>query len=303
MGLAERGVVAVAGVLLGVLAFLAAGSPAAAEPDPARLAQIQGPMVFALVRGRSEACEPTCPEWISAEGTITDNSPVAFRKILERIGGRKLPVIVSSAGGSIKAALELGELIRQKGLRTIAGQTDMWNCVPSDPECRPADGLYRGEASSSGFCHSACTIMFAGGLERRAAQYARLAVHMPYTLEKSVQNVYERKYKIVNGKKVRAKGKRMKKRIIRDTIKPISARELDQIGDYFGRMGVSRAIIEMYRSTPPQDMRMLLQYEIRELNLVTDRGGVEALVAPGVCLGEWRALSCVTRKGARVSPL
>jgi Predicted periplasmic protein len=277
-------------------------SPEAAAQVVIRYGPGEKPMVFAVVRGRSEACEPTCPEWISAEGMITDDSPAALREVLDGIGDRNLPLILSSAGGSIDAAIEMGRMIRERGLGIVVGRTADWACAPADPDCRPQDGLYRAEAQPEGFCHSACTIMFAGGVERRAESQARLGVHMPYRMRTTEQKIYENRYKIVDGKKVRTKGKRLKKRIIRETMAPVSEEELETIAGYFVEMGVEPDIIDLFRSTPSSDMLILPDYEKHRFKLVTDRHGIEALAAPGRCTGDRPAPNCVTREGAEARP-
>ena len=71
-------------------------------------------MVFVVVRGGEPGCEPTCPEWISAEGGIVADTPARLTKLLKTVGGRRLPIVVSSPGGDVDAALALGRMIRQR---------------------------------------------------------------------------------------------------------------------------------------------------------------------------------------------
>ncbi|TIV22294.1 MAG: hypothetical protein E5V90_34440, partial [Mesorhizobium sp.] len=53
---------------------------AAAKEDPPDL----GPtMRFVVVRSSATGCEPNCPEWISAEGTIEAGTPALFRRLLK----------------------------------------------------------------------------------------------------------------------------------------------------------------------------------------------------------------------------
>ncbi|TGV31270.1 hypothetical protein EN811_28250, partial [bacterium M00.F.Ca.ET.168.01.1.1] len=53
-------------------------------------------MRFAVVRSSAPGCEPNCPEWISAEGTIETGTPTLFRRLLKTLGGRQLPIVVNS---------------------------------------------------------------------------------------------------------------------------------------------------------------------------------------------------------------
>ena len=70
-----------------------------------------------------KACEPGCPEWISAEGVITPGRRAAFARLVASLGGRRLAVLISSHGGSLRDALEMGVLIRAKGLAVAVART------------------------------------------------------------------------------------------------------------------------------------------------------------------------------------
>ena len=74
------------------------------------------PMAFAVVRSAEPGCEPTCPEWISAEGAIVAATPARLKSLLKTLGGRKLPIVIWSPGGDVDAALALGRMIRQRKL-------------------------------------------------------------------------------------------------------------------------------------------------------------------------------------------
>ena len=62
--------------------------PATATTQPANPAKKQDtplqepPMRFDIIRLSSTACEPLCPEWISADGELTDQSPAKLTKLL-----------------------------------------------------------------------------------------------------------------------------------------------------------------------------------------------------------------------------
>ncbi|MFN7127326.1 MAG: hypothetical protein ACK4M8_15650, partial [Allorhizobium sp.] len=65
-------------------------------------------MQFFVVRSNQPGCEPTCPEWISAEGAIVGGTPARLKKLLKSIGDRRLPIVVTSPGGNVDAAMVLG---------------------------------------------------------------------------------------------------------------------------------------------------------------------------------------------------
>ncbi len=78
-------------------------------------------MVFAHVRSSEAGCEPTCAEWISAEGRIVGDSAAKLKTAIEKIGKRKLPIVIYSPGGDVTAAIAMGRLIRQRGLDIAVG--------------------------------------------------------------------------------------------------------------------------------------------------------------------------------------
>ncbi|TIU85827.1 MAG: hypothetical protein E5W03_09965, partial [Mesorhizobium sp.] len=88
-------------------------------------------MQFAFVRSNAPGCEPTCPEWISAEGAIQADTPALFRRVLKILNGRKLPIVVNSPGGDVNAALTLGRLIRKNKLDIAVGKTQCDRSVSS----------------------------------------------------------------------------------------------------------------------------------------------------------------------------
>ncbi|TIP63717.1 MAG: hypothetical protein E5X63_47215, partial [Mesorhizobium sp.] len=74
-----------------VVAYAKPAPATPVEPQTAQRTDV-GDMRFVLVRGRSFLCDPNCPEWISAEGTISAQTPERLRQLLDTIGDRRLPV-------------------------------------------------------------------------------------------------------------------------------------------------------------------------------------------------------------------
>jgi hypothetical protein len=58
-------------------------------------------MRIVVVRSSQPGCEPKCAEWISAEGAIVLATPELLRKVVNSLGGRKLPILIHSAGGLV----------------------------------------------------------------------------------------------------------------------------------------------------------------------------------------------------------
>jgi hypothetical protein len=147
------------------------------EPGLTTLDKI-GLMRFAVVRGSSPVCDPTCPEWISAEGTISRSTPDRLRKLLDEIGDRLLPIVISSPGGDLPGAMAAGRLIRERGLDVAVARTRFVGCAPETEGCAADNGMFIGVAvDPEGECGSSCPITLAGGVRRLVGPNARLTIH------------------------------------------------------------------------------------------------------------------------------
>jgi len=162
-------------VVLALCCVLAPHAQAGEAPEPKQ-------MQFVVVRANDAACEPTCPEWISAEGVIGARTPELFRRILKTLGGRKLPIVLFSTGGDVNAAIATGRQIRRAGLPVVVGRTWFVGCRPEGKDCKVTEGKgadFLGRAMSyGGYCASECTLMLAGGTERLAPSVAILRMRL-----------------------------------------------------------------------------------------------------------------------------
>ncbi len=130
-------------------------------------------MRFVVVRSNQDGCEPTCPEWISATGTIGPKTPALLKATLKTLAGRKLPLVLRSPGGDIAAAMALGRLIRKNQLSVAVGTTMFFGCQRDEKNCTANDGKgadYIGKAVSLGACSQACTLVLAAGKRRIAGE-------------------------------------------------------------------------------------------------------------------------------------
>jgi hypothetical protein len=153
---------------------------AEAKPAPASVETEAVPldggreMRFVLVRGKSFLCGPDCPEWISAEGTITAQTPERLHQLLDAIGDRRLPLVISSPGGDLLGALAAGRLIRERKLDVAVARTEFVGCDPGEADCAGEDGVHAGPTiDAEGECSSACPIMLAGGIRRASSALRR----------------------------------------------------------------------------------------------------------------------------------
>lgn len=148
-----------------VAAELGKGPPAE-QATPDRMAFT----VFQPCRGSASFCAPQ----ILATGEIDPEAPERLRSFL---GGypHKPTIIFDSPGGSLKAGLQLGLLIREAGLSTRVAPEVRQELTPS------ADGITGFEvlARDAG-CYSACAFAFMGGVSRTIEQGGKLGVHQFY---------------------------------------------------------------------------------------------------------------------------
>jgi len=167
-------------------AGLAAMPPADAanKPDAIVEATKAIPRVeFFVARGGPNACGPGCDSWIAAEGLIDDGAAARLRRVLDKLGARKLPVFFYSPGGDTAESLAIGRLLRQRGLAAGIAVTVPVDCVPAhaveacsklmrQPQPPDAALLLDGAA-----CNSACAYAILGAVRREIAPTAQLGVH------------------------------------------------------------------------------------------------------------------------------
>jgi hypothetical protein len=112
-----------------------------AGPLRPRDAKLATPMTFDLVAGGR----------LMATGTIMPGTAKLFAAEVDKRGAYIKTVVLQSPGGSVTDALAMGRLIRTKKFAT--------------------------EVDNGSYCASACPLVFAGGVERRAAAKAAIGVH------------------------------------------------------------------------------------------------------------------------------
>ena len=289
-----RTVGAIAVAALG-LSVSASGAPAgAAEKAPRR------DMVFSIVRAGTPACEPDCPEWIAADGDITDKTVSAFQAILKTAGGRNLPLLINSLGGRVDAAMTLGRMIRERKMTVEIARTDYLACEPWTRTCEPdfKDGTYYGRANTTfGICNSACPLALAGGVRRIASPLSRIGVHQIVTTQEKYRDRYRiTQKKLSNGKVVTEKRRVERRKIgtVKSTEMPASLRK--NLAEYLTGMNVKPDLIDLMLSTPPDKIRYLNNEELKALGVATEINELEALVGHGICKNRLRPDNCFVRK-------
>ncbi|MER8577683.1 hypothetical protein NKG95_02910 [Mesorhizobium sp. M1423] len=180
--------VSVGGMVVGLLAA-ATLAIASISPDPA--------MTFQLVRNSDPTCEPVCPEWIYAHGSIEPYSPPELRKLFDSLGSRRLPILIESNGGDRRAAEEMGRMLRKRRLTTGIGLTSFEKCTER-LACQKQPYLAGKARFVLATCISACPLLFAGGLTRLNSARNVVAVHIGTAV---IYTDKDRKFQALNGKR------------------------------------------------------------------------------------------------------
>lgn len=288
--------------LICLVSLLAMGHAAfaadAKKSTPEKSAPDFGPtMRFVVVRSSAPGCERTCPEWISAEGSIEAGTPALFKRALKALGGRKLPIVVDSPGGNVEAALTLGRLIRKNKLDIAVGKTRFVGCLPDVKNCKENDGKsarYFGNAYADGaICNSACPLMFSGGIRRVVGEWAFLGVHQITTTYIRTKLLYRTTYRMVKGKKKILSTKVVSRKNAGsyktyEMNKPLERK----LAAYLKEMGVGLGVLETMKSTPASGIQQLAPYDMLQMNLVTSRDAVDLLTAPTLCTSDPLPASC-----------
>jgi hypothetical protein len=242
-------------------------------------------MSFEIVTARGPGGAPDCPRWIAATGQIEAKSAQKLRALLLEAGGARLPVLIHSGGGSVDGAIELGALVRARGLDTVVARLD------ADGQVQP------------GACLSASPLFFAGGLRRLAPDEARIGVHRVMTTLNFSQ--VHRRY--LERRRV-SDGALLSLQVVPESVSTFSEkveRALPalqrKMRAHVAAMGVSADIFPLMESTPAKDMRILFQGEIEWLRLASEFAGPLDLIDPGFRLR--RARLGVFQRGDVVLPL
>jgi hypothetical protein len=227
----------------GLLGLIALPSYADLRP-PARPRGVH-PMRFVRVVSADPACKPNCPEWLSAEGQIVPGSARAFAEAVERLKGRRLPILIHSPGGSVADAGAMGELIREKGLAVAVARTLIANCPDASPKCPDGPGS---AITGGALCASACVLVLAGGVERLASPSARIGVHQITTLVSETEGLAH----------------------LKSTRKIYEQRGVDAaVEAYLDAMGVGDPVMTLMRKTWAASIRWLSPAELKASRLVT----------------------------------
>jgi hypothetical protein len=285
-----------------MMALICGGDALAAKKKltapPAEKTTFAPPMSVVIVRSNEAGCEPLCPQWIQAEGEITTSTPARFEKVFKAMGATKLPIVITSPGGSIEAALQIGHMIRKRKLDVYLGWTNFYVCWPNNRSCKlPPEhhGIYRGEMMTvTAFCNSACPLILAAGVNRLVDSSTAVGVHQPKTVWTQQQIFYRERFVIVKGKKKVIS----RTEVSRKNLKPRVTFGLGnglrkKLAVYYRDMGVDTAILDESEKAAFKDIRVLTVAQLDQFHLRTSAINPLYVLKTGMCRGSKPAYYCV----------
>jgi hypothetical protein len=243
----------------------------AREADPGKSAA----MMVSVVRSAEPGCEPTCFEWIVADGQIVPGTKEQFKKVLAQIGIRKLPILIHSPGGSLDDSLAIGRMVRAKGLDVVVARTKLKPCPSPDIGClkvkpRVIPAL---PDTSISYCASACVFVLAAGTRRLVGKSSVVGVHQIARVAMEVHRIYRVHTQRVWGAPVEVKRELMSER--RVEIGQVEAKPTDsaykRIVAFWAEMGIGPDMNKILMATPNKSMHWLTPAELVSTGIMTAR--------------------------------
>ena len=270
----------------------APSTPAVAKPI------YDAPMRVVIVQADSRHCTAICPEWIAAEGEITPATPALFAKVFKQMGKRKLPILIRSPGGSIRHAMQIGQMIRKRGLDVAVGYTLYSGYAPDKKDCKLPEGragVYEGVALEyNAWCNSACHLVLAAGTHRLAGLGTYVGVHQPRTVWTREIITYRERYRIVKGKKKVIDRKIVSRKPDKSKVTYGIYKGLKkELTAYYRQMGIDLAIITESEKAEFKSINNLTKDQLEKLHLRTNAGGVALLMGNDLCKSTPMPGNCV----------
>ncbi len=273
------------------------------EPKPG-----SQPMQVVIARSTEIGCEPQCLEWISAQGAIDASTPQQFKKVLNSLGKRKLPILIDSTGGAVNEALAIGRMIRAKGLDVIVTKTAFKQCEKTDAVCTTfkARAIHLAMPQSRlSKCASSCAFILAAGTRRYVGAGAYVGLHKIASTITQVQLKYRVTTKYQYGVQVQQHKQLIseKRTVGAKHETPTEDAVYKKITAYFVEMGIAEAVMPMLLSTPHSSIRWLRSTELTSTKLATDfLNGEQILLPPKPLPGVPVAAAPLASPGVPVMP-
>jgi len=234
-------------------------TPPTAKPATVKPAESKPPdtppMTFFVATGEANACGSGCEAWIAADGKIDLGTAQRLRKLLAKLGRRRLPIFLHSGGGSVLGAIEVGRLIRGRNIEVSVARTIPAECTRDDLPDKSCDVLKRSGKdlvaeldTNSAMCNSACVLALSGGAMRAVPPLVRLGVH--------------------------AIGIDLRKTEIPRTALVAATRAANsRIVEFLHDMGINKALFDTSNSVPHESTRFLQRDELVRFGIDTREFG------------------------------
>jgi hypothetical protein len=241
---------------LSVISAVLGGVPALAQDNPP-IGGVTSPpnaMIFYVARGPAGACGNGCSEWIAAEGAVQWDSNKRLIALLDRIGERKLPVVINvhvKDASALEPAAAIGRLIRARGLDASVAATAVKSCAGVDEAAclaakRAGKSVDATLDTSSVLCSNACVLILAGGVNRTLPSAAQV---------------------ILSGIEVR---NRLGPKVPDAHAEGVRSRQSERERLHFTQMGLSEKIVDIIdRSTETRQPVKLKPEQWLQLRIVT----------------------------------
>lgn len=242
-------------------------------------------MQVVIARSSEVGCEPNCREWIAAQGEIDSTTPAKFRTIFDKLGKRRLPILIDSRGGTVDESLFIGRLVRAKGFDVVVSKTNFKACAPKDDACRKlvAQDIRSGEPKAAlSVCASACAFILAAGKRRFVGPGTFVGVHRVVSYRTTVKIM--KKYRIetqhILGFPVSTKKTLLSEEKVGETTAKTKTTDADydKMRRYFVEMGISDSIMGLLMSAPHKSIHVLTSAELVSTHMATDLANGELLL-------------------------
>ncbi len=243
------------------------------------------PMEVAIVRAATPGCGQSCAEWIAADGMITTATVARFKLVFERLGNRKLPILVNSLGGSVPDAYVIGRMIRAKGLDVGVGETEFLPCHELEADCArfKKEGVRFGTPHDlNAKCVSACPFLLAAGVRRVVGRTSLVGVHEFASYQTTIRIL--RKYRVTTKKSFWGPDKQTKTLIsekkVGESTERVATREVDyeKARRYFVEMGVADSIMPLVHKARHESLHVLTPSELQSTKLMTEAAALDTLL-------------------------
>ncbi|HTO60072.1 MAG TPA: hypothetical protein VMM15_02335 [Bradyrhizobium sp.] len=208
------------------------------------------PMAFYVATGAPDSCGPGCNRWIAVEGQIDANAASRFRKFLQRVKDRNLPIYFASPGGNVDQAIAMGGMLRERGAVARVGRTVARECGFEAQDSAPCLKVKQSGAemhadlwTRGAICVSACPYLILGAPTREIAADAVVGVHSARVVVAFTGGIPTREMRA-------AATERGRERIDRS------------LTSYFKRMGAETALLDLAHTVRFEDMHVLTREEI-----------------------------------------